>query len=180
MNTHERTSYKHRGTTSLTPTQIMDQQTYYGYAWTSLNQGMHIFHLVLLHLASYLRLQWFLDQVSNSTGYYSSSIWTKMESIKFCVDKLLFLMHWIFSHGEIALLQAKFLSTLKGGINFIQSNTEGSLTSASKTVTRGSAKTMRICTIWWFTYAFPMPSHILQTGPCTLVRSATRVALPHD
>jgi hypothetical protein len=47
----------------------MDQQTYYRYAWTSLAQGMHIFHLVLLHLASYLRLRWFLDRVGDSMGY---------------------------------------------------------------------------------------------------------------
>ncbi len=71
---------------------------------------MHIFHLVLLHLASYLRLRWFLDRVVDSTGYYSTSIWTKMESIKVCFDKLLFLMRWILAHGEIALLQAEDLS----------------------------------------------------------------------
>jgi hypothetical protein len=108
-NTHRRTSYEHRRTSSLTPAQIMDQQTYYGYAWTSLAQGMHIFLLVLLHLASYLCLRWFLDRVGDSTGYYSTSIWTKVESIKVCVDKLLFLMRWILAHGEIALLQAEDL-----------------------------------------------------------------------
>jgi hypothetical protein len=109
-NTRQRRSYEHRRTSSLTPAQIKDQQTNYGYAWTSLAQGMHIFHLVILHLASYLRLRWFLDRVGNSTGYYSTSIRTKMESIKVCVDKLLFLMHWILTHGEIALLQAEDLS----------------------------------------------------------------------
>jgi hypothetical protein len=109
-NTCEKTTYKHRGTSSLTPAQVMDQQTYYGYAWTSLVQGMHTFHLVFLHLERYLRLQWFLDWVGNSTCYYSLSIRTKMESIKVCVDKLLFLMCWIFAHGKIALLQAKNLS----------------------------------------------------------------------
>ncbi len=51
-NTRRRTSYKHRGTSSLTPAQVMDQDTYYGYAWMSLVQGMYMFHLVLLHLAS--------------------------------------------------------------------------------------------------------------------------------
>ncbi len=109
-NSCKRTSYEHRGPSSLTPTQIMDQQTFYRYAWTSLVQEMHIFHLVLVHLASYLHLRWFLDRVGNSRGYYSSSIWTKMESIKVCVDKLLFPMHWIFAHGEIALLKAKDFS----------------------------------------------------------------------
>jgi hypothetical protein len=45
-NTHRKMSYKHR--------QIMDQNTYYGNSWISLVQGMHMFHLVLLHLESYL------------------------------------------------------------------------------------------------------------------------------
>ncbi len=45
-NRHNRTSYENRGTNSLTPAQLMDQDTYYGYAWMSLHQGMHILHLV--------------------------------------------------------------------------------------------------------------------------------------
>ena len=47
-NTRRRTSYEHRGTSSLTPAQVMDQDTYYGYAWMSLVQGMHMLHLVLI------------------------------------------------------------------------------------------------------------------------------------
>ena len=47
-NTRRRTSYEHRGTSSLTPAQVMDQDTYYGYAWMSLVQGMYMLHLVLI------------------------------------------------------------------------------------------------------------------------------------
>ena len=52
----------------------MDQQTYYGYAWMSLVQGTDVLQLVLLHLASYLRLRWFLDLIGHSMGNYASVI----------------------------------------------------------------------------------------------------------
>ena len=55
-NTRCCTAYEHRGTSSLTPAEVMDRQTYYGYARMSLVQGMNVLQLVLLHLASYLRL----------------------------------------------------------------------------------------------------------------------------
>ncbi len=52
-NTRRRTAYKHRGTSSLTPAQVVDQQTHYGYAWLSLLQALQVFQLVLLLLASF-------------------------------------------------------------------------------------------------------------------------------
>jgi hypothetical protein len=88
----------------------MDQDTYYGYACVSLMQGMHLLHLVLIHLASYLRLRWFVDRVGDHTGNYTASIRAKMTSIRDCVDSLLFLIRWVLAHGEIALLRAEDLS----------------------------------------------------------------------
>jgi hypothetical protein len=73
-NTRRCTAYKHRGTSSLIPAQVMDQQIYYGYAWMSLVQGTNVLQLVLLHLASYLRLRWFLDRIGHSMGNYTSVI----------------------------------------------------------------------------------------------------------
>ncbi len=86
----------------------MDQQTYYGYAWVSLVQALHVLQLVLLLLASFLLLHWFVDGVGNSMGNYTScSIWSKMQSIKDCVERLFILLWWILARGEIALLYAK-------------------------------------------------------------------------
>ena len=51
-NTHRRTAYEYRGTSSLAPAQVTDQQTHYGYAWMSIVQGMNVIQLVLLHHAS--------------------------------------------------------------------------------------------------------------------------------
>jgi hypothetical protein len=109
-NTRRRTSYEHRGNSCLTPAQVMDQDTYYGYAWMSLVQGMHMLHLVLIHLASYLRLRWFVDRVGDHTGNYTASIQAKMKCIRDCVDSLLFLIRWVLAHGEIAFLRAEDLS----------------------------------------------------------------------
>jgi hypothetical protein len=88
----------------------MDQQTYYGYAWMSLVQGTDVLQLVLLHLASYLRLRWFLDRIGHSMGNYASVIRAKMKDIKECVETLFFHIRWILAHGEIALLYAEDLS----------------------------------------------------------------------
>ncbi len=71
---------------------------------------MHILHLVLLHLASYLRLRWFVNRVGDHMGYYSSSIGDEMGRIKGSVDRLFFIIGWISAHGEIALLRAEDLS----------------------------------------------------------------------
>ena len=49
--TQRRTVYEHRGSSSLTPSQVMDQQTHYGYAWMSLMQGIYVLQLIHHHLA---------------------------------------------------------------------------------------------------------------------------------
>jgi DDE superfamily endonuclease len=100
--TRRRTAYEHRGSSSLTPAQVMDQQTHYGYAWMSLMQGIYVLQLILHHLAIYLRLRWL--------GNFTSSIRAKMLGIKDLVEKLLFFSRWILAHGEIALLFAEDLS----------------------------------------------------------------------
>ncbi len=88
----------------------MDQQTYYGYGWVSLVQTLHVLQIILLLLASFLRLRWFVDGVRDFMGNYTSLIRFKMQSIKDCVERLVFLLRWILAHGEIALLYAKDLS----------------------------------------------------------------------
>jgi hypothetical protein len=142
------TSYKHRGASTLTPAQVMDQDTYYGYAWMSFVQSMYMFHLVLLHLESYLRLHWFVNQMGNPTGNYTSSIWAKMQSMIDCVDRLVFLIRWVLAHGEIALLCAEDLSIYVHKVHFHPVITEGFPTSVSKTVLLGSARTTRTCVFW--------------------------------
>ncbi len=89
--TRRRTSYEHRGTSSLAPAQVMDQQTHYGYAWVSLMQALHVLQLVLLLLANFIRLRWYVDGVGNSIANFTSClIRSKMQSIKDYVERLIF------------------------------------------------------------------------------------------
>jgi hypothetical protein len=76
------TAYEHRGTSSLTPAQVMGQQTSDGYAWMCLVQGMNVLQLMLLHLKNYLRLQFFLGLIGHSKGNYASVIHAQMLEIK--------------------------------------------------------------------------------------------------
>jgi hypothetical protein len=90
-NTQRRTAYKHRGTSSLTPAQVMDQQTHYGYAWLSFLQALQVFQLVLLLLASFSCLRWYVDGVGNSISILTTNmICLKMQSIKEYAEMLLF------------------------------------------------------------------------------------------
>ena len=66
--------------------------------------------LVLLHLASYLRLRWFLDRIGHSMGNYASVIRDIMKDIKECIETLFFHIRWILAHGETVLLYAEDLS----------------------------------------------------------------------
>ncbi len=52
-----RTSYEYRGSSLLTPTQIMEQETYYRYAEIAVQQVSYLLQLILLHQASYVSLR---------------------------------------------------------------------------------------------------------------------------
>ncbi len=89
----------------------MDQQTHYGYAWLSLLQALQVFQLVLLLLASFSCLHWYVDGAGNSFSILTTNmIRSKMQSIKEYAEKLLFHLCWILAHGEIAFLYAEDLS----------------------------------------------------------------------
>ncbi len=46
------TSYEYRGSSSLTPTQIMEQETYYRYAEVVVQRVSYLLQLIFLHQAS--------------------------------------------------------------------------------------------------------------------------------
>ena len=66
----QRTSYKQRGSCSLTPAQIMEQETYYDYAMMDIEQSMYFLFLIILHRAVYASLcllvgQWSVVNVAS-------------------------------------------------------------------------------------------------------------------
>ncbi len=52
----QRTLCEYRGSTPLTPAQIMEQETYYRYAEVAVQHVNYILQLILLHQASYITL----------------------------------------------------------------------------------------------------------------------------
>ena len=53
-----RTSHEHRGSSSLTPAQIvMEQETYYRYAEVAVQHVVYILQLILLHQTLYISLR---------------------------------------------------------------------------------------------------------------------------
>jgi hypothetical protein len=52
-----RTSYEYWGSSSLTPAQIMEQETYYRYAEGAVQRVTYVLQLILLHQASYVTLR---------------------------------------------------------------------------------------------------------------------------
>ena len=89
----------------------MDQQTHYGYALLSLLQALQVFQFVLLLLANFTRLRWYVNGVGNSISNQTTNmILSKMKSIKEYAELLLFHLRWILAHGEIAFLYAEDLS----------------------------------------------------------------------
>ncbi len=98
-----RTSYKHRGSSSLIPAQIIEQETYYRYAEVAIQHVAYILQLILLHQASYVSLRSMIGQwnVASAVSVASAIEWAreKMQQIIDAVNRLFFLVRWIRGHG---------------------------------------------------------------------------------
>jgi hypothetical protein len=107
-----RTSYEYRGSSSLTPAQIMEQETYYRYAEVVVWRVSYLLQLILLHQASYVSLRATIGRWSGIAGMAEAivSAWEKMQKIMNAVTRLFFIARWIRAHGEIALLYAEDLT----------------------------------------------------------------------
>ncbi len=108
----QRTLYEYRGSSLLTPTQIMEQETYYRYAQVAVQCVTYILQLILLHQASYVTLRMTIGQWSGIASMASAiaSAQGKMQQIMNAVNRMFFIARWIQAHGEIALLYAKHLT----------------------------------------------------------------------
>jgi hypothetical protein len=106
-----RTSYEYRGSSLLTPAQIMEQETYYRYAEVAVQRVTYILQLILLHQASYITLRATIGGWSGIASMASAiaSAQRKMQQIMNAVNRMFFIARWIQAHGEIALLYAKDL-----------------------------------------------------------------------
>ena len=106
------TSYEYWGSSSLTPAQIMEQETYYRYAEVVVQRVSYLLQLILLHQASYVSLCATIGQWSGIARMAKAivSAQEKMQKIMNVVTRLFFIARWIRAHGEIALLYAEDLT----------------------------------------------------------------------
>ena len=90
-----RTSYEYRGSSSLTPAQIMEQETYYRYAEVAVQRVTYILQLILLHQASYVTLRMTIGQWSGIASMASAiaSAWGKMQQIMNAENWMLALLY---------------------------------------------------------------------------------------
>jgi hypothetical protein len=107
-----RTPHEYRGSSSLTPAQIMEQETYYRYAEVAVQRVTYILQLILLHQASYVSLCASITRWSGIASMEGAVIIAreKVARIMAAVNWLFILVRWTKAHGEVALLYAEDLA----------------------------------------------------------------------
>ena len=101
-----RTSYEQRGSSSLTPAQIMEQESYYDYATTAFERCMYFLRLIVLHRAVYASLcllvgRWIVSNVASAASVVEAAR-AKMKRILDAVHRLFFILQWIRGHDEVS------------------------------------------------------------------------------
>ena len=106
------TSYEYRDSSTLTPAQIMEQEVYYESAEITTNLALQTMHIVCTLLPLFHRYYAILLvlQFSQPAEYMISSLKASLIRIKETIEKLILLIKWTISYGEIALLYAEDLS----------------------------------------------------------------------
>lgn len=107
------TSIQYRDSSSLSPLQFMEQEVCYNYAIISVLKAMHIATLASILLVvynNYKRMVSYWDRISDGSNSSISVLRAKMKNIKQQIERLLLLIRWIGSYGEIALLYAEDLT----------------------------------------------------------------------
>jgi hypothetical protein len=107
-----RTSYEYRGSSSLTPAQIMKQEMYYRYAEVAVQRVTYILQLIYLHQASYVSLRASIGRWSSvaSMERTIAIAHERIEKIMAAVNRMFFVARWIRAHGEVTLLYAEDLT----------------------------------------------------------------------
>ncbi len=101
-----RTSYEYRGSSLLTPAQIMEQETYYRYAEAAVQRATYMLQIIFLHQALYITLCMTIRRWSGIAAMASAiaSARGTMRQIMNVVNQMFFIARWIQAHGEIAVL----------------------------------------------------------------------------
>jgi hypothetical protein len=93
------TTYENCGSSSFTPAQLMEQETYYRLAEVVIHHVVYILQLILLHQASYVRLHLLIGRWSGVSAVSMASAIelarAKMQQIMDTINWLFFVLRWI-------------------------------------------------------------------------------------
>lgn len=106
------TSWEYRDSSSLTPAQVMEQEVYYNMAEDVLLKSMHLLNIITAIFLAYESFKARIGRWQSLGGRVGaaaaiSGAREKMEKLKEKIDRLLFLLSWFRSYGEMALLYAE-------------------------------------------------------------------------
>ena len=106
-------SHQYRDSSSLYPSQFMEQEVHYEVAEEALLQSYDLAQTIMLLLPMYIRLNTLVAQwqhLSDSMTRAIAAARDKLQLIKDAINRLNFLMMWVLAMGQIAFLYAEDLS----------------------------------------------------------------------
>ncbi len=108
-------SWEYRDSSSITPLQFMQVEMYNHIANVMMSSGLYLGHVIVMLVMMYQRYNTILCRMESSGAVETLSrsiaqIRLLVNRIKDLLDRLSFVMTWIISYGETALLAAEDLS----------------------------------------------------------------------
>jgi hypothetical protein len=103
------TSFQYRGSSSLSPAQVMEHEVYYLFAEDALERGTLMAHLLVVILGIYNQLR---AKIVRWIGYdvITAAVNARIVQIKSMMQQLILLITWTRAYGEMALLYAEDLT----------------------------------------------------------------------
>lgn len=109
-----RISHEHRGSSSLTPDQIMEREIMYDQLTIAHNQAMYVLQLILLINERCRQLLFILSEYNgvgcDVVARYIESVQAQIQHLYYCRDVFFIVIWWIIGFGELALLRFQDLS----------------------------------------------------------------------
>ncbi len=108
-------SWEHRASSSITPMQFMQIEMFYHIADSMMNRGLYLGHVIVLIAMLYQRYNTLLRRLESSGAVDALSrsiaqLRLLVKRTKETFERISFVMTWIISYGELALLAAEDLS----------------------------------------------------------------------
>jgi hypothetical protein len=114
--TRRLTSYEYRDSSSLTPAQHMEQEVYYKNAEMAYEQSIILVHMICTLLPLFNRYRTLLQsllQLHDAADQLVTSLSAYVARLRTTMARLILLLRWVKSYGELALLYAEDLTIFR-------------------------------------------------------------------